>query len=160
MSEGTCLSQQADNYEIVTIQRQMKIFFQKNWDYFIKTWHNASLDLGFFVCLFGVLRHMETAPLQVLTHTRHSCPLSSEDSLVCHTYWVTGHPFIMVISEDNYPKDPWHSNLLPSVWQWSCNYLLNDLGLSRLEFENPTFRMRGERSNRLRHHGGTWLPDD
>ena len=28
------------------------------------------------------------------------------------------HPLIMVISED-----PWHSHLLPSVWQWSCHYL-------------------------------------
>ena len=28
------------------------------------------------------------------------------------------HPFIMVISEA-----PWHSQLLPSVWHWSCHYL-------------------------------------
>ena len=35
---------------------------------------------------------------------RHSWPLSSEGSLACHTYCVTGPPFIMVISED-----PWHS---------------------------------------------------
>ena len=38
--------------------------------------------------------------------------------LACYTYCVTGHPFIMVISED-----PWHSHLLPSVWQCSCFYL-------------------------------------
>ena len=44
--------------------------------------------------------------------------LSSEGSLAYHTYCDTGHPFIMVISED-----PWHSHLLPSVWQWSCHYL-------------------------------------
>ena len=31
---------------------------------------------------------------------------------------------------------------------------LYDLGLSRLGFELPTFRMRGERSNRLRHRRG------
>ena len=36
----------------------------------------------------------------------------------CYTYCDTGHPFIMVISED-----PWHSHLLPSVWQCSCHYL-------------------------------------
>ena len=42
-------------------------------------------------------------------------PLSSEGSLACHTYFATGHPFIMVIS-----KDPWHSHLIPSVWQWGC----------------------------------------
>ena len=39
--------------------------------------------------------------------------------LACHTYCDMGHPFIMVISED-----PWHSHLLPSVWQWSCHYLV------------------------------------
>ena len=48
----------------------------------------------------------------------HSWPLSSEGSLACHTYCDTGHPFIMVISED-----PWYSHLLLSVWQWSCHYL-------------------------------------
>ena len=38
--------------------------------------------------------------------------------LICFTYGDLGHPFIMVIFED-----PWHSQLLPSVWQWSCHYL-------------------------------------
>ena len=48
--------------------------------------------------------------LQIFTYARHLLPLSSEGSLVCHTYCDTGHPFIMVISED-----PWHSHLLLSV---------------------------------------------
>ena len=69
--------------------------------------------------------------LQFLTYARHSWPLSSEGSLACHTYCDTGHLFIMVISED-----PWHSNLMRSVWQWSCHYLFNDLSLSRLGFEH------------------------
>ena len=56
--------------------------------------------------------------VQSLTYARHSWPLSTEGSLACHTYWDTGHPFIMAISED-----PWNSHLLPSVWQWSCHYL-------------------------------------
>ena len=51
-------------------------------------------------------------------HARHLWPLSSEGSILCYTYCDTGHPFIMVISEDQ-----WHSHLLPSVWQWSCHYL-------------------------------------
>ena len=38
--------------------------------------------------------------LQILTYGRHAWPLSSEGSLACHTYGETGHPFIMVISED------------------------------------------------------------
>ena len=37
---------------------------------------------------------------------------SSEGSLACHTYYDTGHPLSMVISED-----PWHSFLLASVWR-------------------------------------------
>ena len=50
--------------------------------------------------------------LQILTYARYSRPLSIEGSSACHTYCVTGHPFIMVISEE-----PWHSHLLPSVKQ-------------------------------------------
>ena len=48
--------------------------------------------------------------LQILTYARHSLPLSSEDFLVCDIYCDTGHPFIMIISNDQ-----WHSHLLPSV---------------------------------------------
>ena len=46
---------------------------------------------------------------QILTFARHLhvWPLSSKGSLECHTYCDTGHPFIMVISED-----PWHSHIL------------------------------------------------
>ena len=47
--------------------------------------------------------------LQILTYARHSWPLSSEDSLACHIYCDTDHPFLMVITEDS-----WHSHLLPS----------------------------------------------
>ena len=38
--------------------------------------------------------------LQILTYTRNLLPSSSGGSLACHTYSDTGHPFIMVISED------------------------------------------------------------
>ena len=54
--------------------------------------------------------------LQILTHARHSWPLSSEDSLACHTYCDTGHPFIMVISEN-----PSCSHLLPTFGIKSVN---------------------------------------
>ena len=87
--------------------------------------------------------------LQILTYAQHFWPLSSEGSLACHTYYDTGHPFIMVISED-----PWHSHLMSSVWQWSCYYLFKDFDLSRLGFEHQTFCLQDERSNPLRHHRG------
>ena len=53
-----------------------------------------------------------------LSYARHSWPLNSEGSIAWLTYCDTGHSFIMVICED-----PWHSHLLPSVWQWGCHYL-------------------------------------
>ena len=48
--------------------------------------------------------------LQILIFARQSWPLTSEGSLVCHTYCDIRHSFILVISED-----PWHSHLLPCV---------------------------------------------
>ena len=63
--------------------------------------------------------------LQILTYAQYVWPLSSEGSLACHTYWDTGHPLIMVISEE-----PWHSYLLPSVKQWGCHYLFLQLSVA------------------------------
>ena len=63
----------------------------------------------------------------------------------CHTYCDTVHPFIMVISED-----PWHSLLMPSVWQWSCHYPFNDWGLSRPGFE-PSYPACDAKALPLRH---------
>ena len=91
------------------------------------------------VCLLGVYRstrefftHMETSPLPV-----KGCkfwPLLGIDgfeqwgSLTCHTHWDTGLPFkIMVI------QDPWHSHLMPSVWQW-------DVTICRDWGSNPDLR--------------------
>ena len=91
------------------------------------------LNLSFFACfcfccsdslrcLFGVFRpiweiftHLETITSERLATYGH---LSVRGSLACHNYCDTGHPFIMVISEDL-----WHSQLMSSAWQWSCNYL-------------------------------------
>ena len=79
--------------------------------------------------------------LQILTYARHSWPLSSEGSLTCHTHCNTGLLFILVIS-----KDPRHSHLLPSVWQWSCRYLFLRLRSVATGNRTPISRMRGERS--------------
>ena len=62
--------------------------------------------------------------LQILTYiymldTLGLWAMSSEGSLACHIYWDMGHSIIMVTSED-----PWHLHLLPSGWQWSCDYFL------------------------------------
>ena len=106
-------------------------------------WRSTKFSLSvFLLCLFVWIFSSKNFSL---IWRRYRClwrtakfdlrPLSSEDSLACHIC-DTGHPFIMVVSED-----PWHSHLMPSVWQ----------GLSRLGFEFPTFRLQGERSKPLRH---------
>ena len=48
--------------------------------------------------------------VQILTYARHSWSLSSEGSLVCHTYCDTGRPFMMLVSDNK-----WHLLLLPTV---------------------------------------------
>ena len=50
--------------------------------------------------------------LQMLTYARRPSPLSSDGSLTCQT-------FRKVFSEG-----PQHSHTMPSVWQWSCHFLL------------------------------------
>ena len=37
---------------------------------------------------------------QSFTYSRYSWPFNSENFLTCHSYCDTGHPFIMVISEE------------------------------------------------------------
>ena len=100
--------------------------------------------LGFIVPLenFSLIwgRHHSQWRASNFTYARQSWPLSSVGSLSCHTHCDTGHPFIMVISED-----PWHSHLLPSIEQRNCHYLL------RLRSEHPTFRLQGQHSNPLLH---------
>ena len=98
--------------------------------------------------------HMDTIAgkgLHFFTYARHSWPLSSEGSLTCHTYCDTGLPFIMVISED-----PWHSHLLPSVWQWSCHTCFYDSGVSRPGVE-PWSPACEANALPLRHRGGQSL---
>ena len=57
---------------------------------------------GLFVCGFLSYGDITIADerLQILTYARHLEPLSSEGSIACNTYCDTGHPFIMIISED------------------------------------------------------------
>ena len=79
---------------------------------------------------------------QILTYALHSWSLSSEGSLTCHTHCATGLLFITLISED-----PWHSHLLPSVWQWSCHYLFSWLRSVATRDRTPISGMKGECSS-------------
>ena len=70
--------------------------------------------------------------------------MSSRRSLACHTNCDTGHPFIIC-------------RAFGSGAVTTCIY---DLGLSRLGSKHQTFRMRGQRSNRLQHRGSSPLVKD
>ena len=89
--------------------------------------------------------------LQILTYPRHSWPLSSEGSLACHTYCDMGHPFIIVISENQ-----WHSHLCRAFSSGTVTFCFYDLGLLWLGFEHPTFHLRNQRSKPLRPRLGHW----
>ena len=87
-----------------------------------------------FECLFyyyGVVT-ITGEELQILTYAQQSWPLSSEGSLACHIYCNTGHPFIMVISED--------PHLMPSFSSGAVTTCFYDLCLSGLGFEHPTWQ--------------------
>ena len=82
--------------------------------------------------------------LQILTYARHSWQLSSAWEFFCVPHLITAtwgkpHPFIMVISEDQ-----WHSHLLLSVWQRKCHYLFcRNLDSSTLASSNSMRHCRG-----------------
>ena len=99
-----------------------------------------------FVCLFGFFVPLENVSLiwnVTITalnfdYARNLWPLSSEGSLACHNHCDTGHPFIMVFS-----MDPWHSNLLSNVWQWSCHYLILQLRSVAAGIRTPNLSLAG-----------------
>ena len=81
-------------------------------------------------------RHHYRWILQILTNIRSSWPLSNEDNLACHTYCDTGHSFI------------WSSSRTREIHTCcqafiSGDYItcFTDVGLSRLGFKHPTYRM-------------------
>ena len=83
--------------------------------------------------------------LQILAYTAwHSWPLSSDCSLACHTHCVTWNPFIMVTCTYCW-----------ALMRKAVSIRFLDLDLSRLGFEHPNFRLRGQRSNSVCKRRGT-----
>ena len=93
----------------LNVSQEIKIKYF-TWKYCFVCFVCLFVCLFVFVCGFSSHSRLFHSYGDVI-YARHPWPLSSEGS-----YCDTGHPFIMVISED-----PWQSHLLPSVWQ--CHYL-------------------------------------
>ena len=92
--------------------------------------------------------------MQFLTYVRHLLPLGSEGSLARHNFCDTGHLLIMVRSSPRTRETHTYCRACCSGAVTTC---FNDIGLLRLGFEHPTFRLRGERSIPLRHRRGCQL---
>ena len=71
--------------------------------------------------------------LQILIYARHSWLLGSEGSLACHTYCDTGHSFIMVISED-----PWPRSCYRAFSSGAVTTYFYDIGLSIAAENRPS----------------------
>ena len=107
---------------------------------------------GLFVCLFGACFRpiwdvtMTGEGLHILTYARHSWPLSSEGSLACHTLlWLEASIY------NGHLRGPVTITYCRASGSGAVTTCFYDVGLSRLGFENPTFRLRGQRSSSLRH---------
>ena len=83
---------------------------------------------------------------QILTYARHAWPLNSEGSKPT----VTRNMRLWCSS----PRTRDTHTYCRAFGNGAVTTCLNDLGLLRLGFDHPTFRLRRERSNRLRHRLG------
>ena len=90
--------------------------------------------------------------LRIFTNIRHSSPLSSEGSLACHIYCDHEASVYNCHLRGHVTLTPVAKRL---AMELSLFLRLRSIGLSRLGFEHQTFHLRGQRSNRLRHRGGT-----
>ena len=86
--------------------------------------------------------------LHILTFAQHLWPFrfSSDGSIACYTYCDTGHT-----SKWSSPKTHDTHTYCRVFCGGAVTTCFNTLGLSRLEFGHPTFRLRGEHSNLLCH---------
>ena len=153
------LTQRFVNFIIVFSPFRYFFMLEKGVVLYLTRW--AKKRQSFVLRLFWVFRptgefftYMETSPLLV-----KGCKFwpmlgtyghwAVRVLLACHTYCDTGHPFIMVISEE-----PWHSHLLPSVWQLGCHYLFLRFKPVATAIRTPNIPLAGELSNRLCHLRG------
>ena len=102
--------------------------YRHTWDFSL-IWRSPLPLKGYkFWSMLGVYGHWAVRVLKHATHARH-------------TYYDTDLPFLIDIFEV-----PWHTHLLPRVWQWSCHYLLLRLVSVAIGDRTPISSMRGELS--------------
>ena len=116
--------------------------------------------LTLFVCFFGVFR--PTWEFSLIRRSHHYQRRAANFDLCSALMTIEQWGFFSVLHL------LWHWTSVfnghfrgPETFKPIAEHLAvacsNDLGLSRLRFEHPTFRLQGQYSNPLRHHRGTWL---
>ena len=127
--KGHNLFQRKQNSDIVRVHCQiLKLNFSKTTgpiftNLATKQVISLLVCFGFFVPLKNFYSYGDTVTGKIWTFSSMICTYGIECSLTCHTYCDTVHPFIMVVSEDQ-----WHSHIMPRVCQWNCHYLFYRLG--------------------------------
>ena len=114
--------------------------------------HKAGLYVCFLICLGFIGQHENFS----LIWRRHHYRWRASKFELCST--------LMAIGEWGYFRVPhllWHGasvfnihlrrpvtlTLIAERLEWSCHYLFYDLDVSRLGFEHPAFRLRGQRQD-------------
>ena len=109
--------------------------------------------LVFVIPVYIFFTHMETSPLPMKDET-----FELRSALMGIEHWVFSR-MPPTVKRDirlkwSYPSTRDTHTYCPGFGSWTVTTCLSDLRLSRLGFEHPTFRMRGELSNRLRYRRG------
>ena len=101
-----------------------------------------------WTCIVIILDFLFVWGFRLTPYARHLWPLSREDSLAPHLLWHKTSVY----------NDHLRGPVTPTLFDFGAvSTRLNDLGLSRLGFEQPIFRFRGACSNPLRHRRGCIL---
>ena len=121
---------------------------------FCETQHHAHAHADFFntlkryVCLLSFrptpefIHHMETSPLSM-----KGCkfwPMYTA-STVIEEWWFFSMTYMYLLWHVTFvlkmiSEDPWHSHILPCIWQWSCHYIFQGLMSATAENRTPNLR--------------------
>ena len=75
--------------------------------------------------------------LQICAYHRYSWSLNYVRSFTYPSHCDTVKPFTKVIF-----VNPWHSNLLPCVWKWSCPYMYTCTWFNYIDLSRPGIEHR------------------
>ena len=122
---------------------------------------NTDTKIDWIVCLFGVYRSTREF---ILIWRRHHYRLRVANFNLCSVYRLYGHWTERVLYTPTVTSLKWSSPRTRDSHTYcrefgggSITTCFNDIGMSRLGFEQPTFRLRDGRYKPLRHRRGQYI---